>query len=135
MDNPLLVRMLDRAAHLDEQTQSLLRREGIFITVISNSGPTDQFHHEVRPAGLSGPSVKDLGDAGMIHQCQRLPLRLESGNDTPRVHPWPNDFQRDLAMNRLLLFRQVNHAATPFADLLQQFVSAYSITRLLADGV
>jgi hypothetical protein len=42
----------------------------------------------------------------MIHQRQRLPLRLEAGDDLARVHAGLDDFERHLATNRMLLFLQ-----------------------------
>ena len=34
-------------------------------------------------------------------------------------------------MNRLLLFRHINHAATAFANLLEEFVAADAVARFL----
>ena len=42
---------------------------------------------------LGRPSIEDLGDVGMIHQCQRLPFGLEPGDDTFRVHARFDDLQ------------------------------------------
>ena len=44
--------------------------------VIGNA--LDVFHDEEGAVVLGGPAVEDLGDVGMIHQGQRLPLGLES---------------------------------------------------------
>ena len=54
----------------------------------------------------------------MIHHGQRLPLGLEARDHLLRVHAQLDDFERDAAPNRLFLFRHINHAAAPFADLL-----------------
>src|SRR5207247_8699377 len=42
--------------------------------------------------------VEDLGDVGMIHQRQRLPLGFEAGDHLACVHPRLDDLQRDLAL-------------------------------------
>jgi hypothetical protein len=68
----------------------------------------------------------------MIHQRERLPFSLKSGHDTFGVHSRLDDFQGDSAPNRLLLFGHINHATPAFTNLLQQFVSANSITHFLA---
>ena len=58
----------------------------------------------------------------MFHQCQRLPLRLESCNHALRVHAELNDLERYAPTHRLFLLGQVNHAATAFAQLLEELV-------------
>src|SRR5260221_7128187 len=52
--------------------------------------------------------------------------------DTFGVHSRFNDFEGNSSLNRLLLFGHINHAAAAFANLLQQFVSANSVTRFFA---
>ena len=81
--------------------------------------------------GLRRARVQDLGNVRMVHQRQRLPLRLEPGNDALGVHAQLDDLERDPAANRLLLLGHINHAAAAFADLLQQFVAAYPVAGFL----
>src|SRR5882724_2664823 len=69
----------------------------------------------------------------MIHQRESLTFSLKSGHDTFGVHSWFDDFQSDSTPNRLLLFRHINDAAPAFSNLLQQLVSANSITRFFAN--
>jgi hypothetical protein len=70
----------------------------------------------------------------MIHERQRLPLRLEAGNDLAGVHPGLDDFQRDFAANRMLLLGHENDAESPLTDLLQKLVGADERAQALADG-
>jgi len=58
----------------------------------------------------------DLGNVRMIHQGQRLPLRLEPGNHLSRVHAGLDDLQGDLAPDRLLLFGHEDHAEAALAN-------------------
>ena len=58
----------------------------------------------------------------VIHQRQRLPLRLEAGDDLGRIHARLDDLEGDGSPDRLLLLGHVNHAEAAFADLLQQLV-------------
>ena len=44
--------------------------------------------------GFTG--VQDLGDIGVVHDGQRLPLGLEAGDHLTGVHARLEDFQRDL---------------------------------------
>jgi hypothetical protein len=67
----------------------------------------------------------------MIHQGERLSLGLKAGDDVFGVHAEFDNLDGNLATDRFLLLRQVNDTATPFANLLQQFVTADSISGLL----
>ncbi len=78
------------------------------------------------------PGVEDLGDVGMIHHRQRLPLGLEAGDHLPRVHPRLDDLQRHPALDRLGLLGHVDDAHAPFANLLEQLVRADRIARLFS---
>ena len=69
-----------------EQLEALAARV-VVVAVLGDRNTLDQFHHEVGPARLGGPGVEDLGDVGMIHQCQGLPLGLEARDDLLGVHP------------------------------------------------
>ncbi len=58
----------------------------------------------------------------MVHQCQGLPLGLETGNDLTRVHAWLENFQGDLAAHGLRLLGHENDAEAALADLFEQLV-------------
>ena len=79
----------------------------------------NQFHDEVRQAGCSGPGIKDAGNIDVVHHRQGLPLGLEAGDDLPRIHPWLDDLQRHLPLDRLALLGHIHRAHASFADLLQ----------------
>ncbi len=69
----------------------------------------------------------------MIHQRQRLPLRLKSGNDRLGIHAELDDLERDSALNRFELLGHVNDPAAAFADLLEQFVAPDFVAGLFAE--
>ena len=71
----------------------------------------------------------------MVHQGQRLPLRLEAGDDLGGVHARLDDLEGDHAADRLLLLGHVDHAEAAFADLLQQLVRADHATNVFAQRV
>ncbi len=59
----------------------------------------------------------------MVHHRQRLPLRLEPGDDLLGVHAQLDHLEGHFAADRLLLFGDIDHPAAAFADLLQQLVT------------
>jgi len=109
---------------LNEQAQTRHRAQIVLIAKARNGDAFDQFHHKIRTAGLSRTRVEDLGDVGMVHQCQRLSFRFEPGDDFLGIHAQFDDLERDAATHGFLLFGHVNNPTTAFADLLQQFVAA-----------
>jgi hypothetical protein len=68
--------------------------------------------------------IEHLGDVRMVHHRQRLPLRLEARNNLLGVHAQLDDFQRHAPAHGFGLLRDINHAASAFADPLQQFVAS-----------
>jgi hypothetical protein len=71
----------------------------------------------------------------VIHQRERLPFGFEPGDDTFGVHARLDDFHGHFPPHRHFLFRHEDHAAATLADLFQQLVVTYTITRLLAHGI
>ena len=45
-----------------------------FVAILGDGDALDQFHDEVGPAALGRAAVQHLGDMGMVHQGQGLPL-------------------------------------------------------------
>ena len=86
-----------------------------------------------RPSACAG--VEDLGDVGVVHQGQGLPLGLEAGEHLLRVHARLDDLQRHQALDRLGLLGHPDRAHAAFADLLQQLVRADDGAGPLADGL
>ena len=86
MDDALLVGVLDRMTDLDEQRESVLGAKTVLVAVVCNGDSLNQFHHEVRPTGLSGPGINNFGDIGVIHQGQDLAFCFKSGNHLLGVH-------------------------------------------------
>ena len=129
VDDALLVRVLDRMADLHEQLQSLRRGEVVLVTVVGDADALDQFHHEVRSAGLGDAGVENLGDLWVVHECQGLPLNLETGDDCSSVHAQLDHLERDLSLNGFVLLCSPDHSEATLANLLDQLVGSDSVTR------
>ncbi len=131
MNDAFLVRVLDGLANLNEQIQPFMGGKIVLVAVIGDFDAAHQFHDEIRPAGVRRAGVQHLRDVRMVHQGQRLPLGLESGNDALGVHAQLDDLERDPAANRFLLLGHIDHAAAAFANLLEQFVAADAVAGFL----
>ena len=130
----LLVGVLDRATDLDEQVQPVFGTEVVLVAVFGNGDALNQFHDEVRPAGLGGAGVEDLGNIRVVHHGQGLSFGLETGDDLPSVHAQLDDLQRHLAADGLGLLGHIDHRHPPLADPLQQLVPPDDGARPLFDG-
>src|SRR5207245_5806147 len=71
----------------------------------------------------------------MVHEGQRLPLRLEPGDDLPRVHAGFDDLECDLALDGVRLLGHEYGAHAAFADLLQELVRADHGAGTLGDWI
>ena len=124
MNDPLLVRVLDGLANFDEQVDPFLGGEIGLVAVIGDADAAHQFHDEIWAAGFGRSGIKHLGDVGMVHHGQCLPLGLEPRDDLLGVHAQLDDLQRDATAHRLGLFRDIDHAAAAFAHFFQKLVAA-----------
>ena len=124
VDDALLMGVLDGLANRDEELEPLLDREADVVAVLGDRHAFDVFHDEVRPAFVGHAAVKDLGDVGMVHQGEGLPLGLEPREDLARVHARLDELEGDAALDRLGLLGDPDGAHAAFADLLQQLVAA-----------
>jgi len=132
VDDPLLVGVLHRLADLAEQLQAVAELQARLVAELGDRHALDQLHHEVRPAARGRPAVEHLGDVGMVHQRQRLALRLEARDHLLGVHAQLDDLERHLAPDRLELLGHPDRAHAALADLLQELEVADHVTRLLA---
>ena len=81
----------------------------------------------MRVGGTDGAGIQHLGDVGMVHHGQRLPLGLEPRDDLLGVHAQLDDLERHAPAHRFSLLRHIHHAATTFAHALQQLVAPQSL--------
>ena len=124
VDDPLLVGVLEGVADRDEQLQPRFGRKPVSVAVGGDLLPPHQFHHKIGAALCRGSRIEHPGDVRVIHQCQRLPLGLEPGDNLPRVHAELDHLQGHLTFYRLLLLGHPHRAAAALANLFDQFVAA-----------
>ena len=86
MDDSLLMGMLHGRADLAEQVQAFQQPQPVLVAIVRERNALHQLHHEERPAGFGRTGVEDLGDVGVVHQRQGLPLGLEPGQHGSRIH-------------------------------------------------
>src|SRR5205085_2430494 len=67
-------------------------------------------------------AVQHAGDVRVLHQRERLTLRLETGHHCAGVHPELDDLQRDAATHRGFLLSAIYCAESSFADAFAQNV-------------
>ncbi len=115
--------MLDGVTNREKQIQAFPGGQLVVVTITRDRNPLDQFHHEVGTSRLGRPGIENLGDIGVIHHGQRLPLRFEAGDHLPGVHAQFDDLQGHPAFDGLLLLRHVNHPKATLAHFLQQLVA------------
>jgi hypothetical protein len=75
-----------------------------------------------RSAAVGGASVQHAGDVGVVHQGQRLPFRVEAGQDGLGVHTGLDDLDRDGALDWLGLLGHEDAAHAAAADLFDELV-------------
>src|SRR6266568_2180403 len=131
MNDAPLMRVLDCLADLYKELKPIICGERMLIAVFGDFHPTDKLHDEIWAPRFGRPCVKHLGDVGVVHQRQCLPLGLKPGDHALGVHSQLDDFQRDPPADRCLLFGHVNHSASALTYLLEQLVMANAVTRFL----
>ena len=119
VDDPLLVRVMDGGTDLGEKQQTFPGSQFVLVTELRHGNALHQFHHEKRTSGLRASRIINLGDVGMIHHRERLPLLFEPSHHLLRVHPGLDDFQRHPSPDGLLLLRHPDGPKSPLANLLE----------------
>ncbi len=124
MDHALAVGVLDGVADLLEQAESRRHVEPLLVAVTRDRNPVDKLHREVGPPVARGPGVEDLGDGGVLHERQRLPLGLEASDDLARPHPRLDQLERDAPPHGAQLIGFPDLAHPPLADRPDQPIRA-----------
>jgi hypothetical protein len=62
VNNHLLISVLDLLIHRNEQLKALTGRQIVRFAILGDRHALHQFHHEERPPGFSGASIKHAGD-------------------------------------------------------------------------
>ena len=132
MDDSLLMRVVHSAADGDEQFESFPGGEAMPVAVACDRLAAHQFHDEVGPAALGGARVVDGCDVIVAQQGERLTLLLEAGEHRLGVHAGLDEFEGDVALDRLALVRVIDDAEAAFADYIKQPIWADPVAEALA---
>src|SRR5208282_6682571 len=111
MDNPLLVRVLDGIADLDEQVETFPGGEVVLVAILGDADAAHQFHDKIGATCLGGAGIEYSGNVGVIHHRQRLPLGFEAGHHRLGVHTQLDNLERDSTADRFSLFGDIDNAA------------------------
>ena len=121
MDDAFLVGMVHRSADRGEQLEAFVLIEPPSITVVGDRLSRHHLHDEVGSSGAGAASVEDLGDAGVVHQSERLAFGREASHHPFGLEPELDDLERHPAANRLPLFGLPDSAESTFAEHPEQF--------------
>jgi hypothetical protein len=67
MDEPFLVRMLNRMANFDEQFETLMEIKVVLVAVSSDWDPPHEIHDKKWPPGFRRSCIQYLCDVRVIH--------------------------------------------------------------------
>jgi hypothetical protein len=83
------MRVLDGLADVDEKLETLANPKLGLVAEHIQRQSVHEFHHEVGAPVCREAAVEHSGDVGMVHQRQRLPLLLETGQHglSPQLAP------------------------------------------------
>ena len=120
MDDRLLMRVLHAIAGLHEQRHAFPDLESVFVAEPRDRDAGYVFHDQVRLSRRCRAGLEHLGDRGMIHDRERLTLRPEALHGCLVVHAGLDQFQGDLAPQRLDLLGQPYLSHTALAEFADQ---------------
>jgi hypothetical protein len=116
VDDPLLVGVLNRLAHLDEQPEPVADTQAAPIAVVGDRDTADQLHDEVWMTLVGHSGVKHFGDVRVVHEGEGLPLGLEPGDHLVRVHSRLDQLEGYLPADWVVLLGDEYHPHPAFAD-------------------
>ena len=120
MDDTLLMGVLYAIANRCEEGQALLCAQPLGVAILRQRNSADVFHGEKRSALVGRARLEGLGDVGVVHERQGLPLGFESSQYLLGVHPPLDQFERHPAPNRGLLLGLPHLAHSPLANFLKK---------------
>ena len=123
MNDGFLMRMLHSLAGLDKELQPLADLELVLIAVLGNRQPGHVFHYEVRLALRCGAGIEHLGDRGVVHDRNRLTLRLEAPHDRLVVHARPDQLQGYRSAHRFGLLGEPHLSHAALAEFAHQDIA------------
>ena len=124
MDDSLLVRVPDAVTDLQKELKTFFQAELFFFAVAFQRHPRRVFHGEVGVAIGGRAGVEDLGDVDVVHERDRLALRLEAHEELLGGQSAAYELQGDLALDRFGLRRKVDNAHASLAKRTHETIGA-----------
>ena len=119
---PLLVGVLDGIADEREELETLRHAQPAAVAIVGEGFAGNVLHHEEGSPRAGGTGVEHLRDVGMVHHGEGLTLRLEAGDDVPRVHSELDHLQGHTPAHGLRLLGQIDGSHPTLTDLLEELV-------------
>ena len=124
MNDGFLVGVLDGFTDLNEEAQTIGKRQLSLVAILGDGKALNVFHDEVGLSAESGAGIENLGNAGMIHDGKRLAFRLEALKSDGVEHAGANELQGDLTANGRGLFGKPHLTHATFTKNFEQAVRA-----------
>ena len=129
MNDALLMRVLNRATDLYEESNPFGDGQAMLRRVRGDRVADDVFHHDVREPRIGGARVVDVGDVRVIHHGEGLLLGAEARDDLAGIASRAQHLDRDLAPNGFVLLREVDGPHSAFAEQAHDAVGSHACGR------
>ena len=127
--------MMDGAADGGEEAQAGGKCQLVVVAEGGDRFAAHQFHGKPEAAARVHAGIIQLGDVVMLHFCQGALLAAEALDGLHGVGGGRQHFQRDLAVHRGLLPRQIDDPAAAASEFAGDFVRADAVAGLKATGL
>ena len=122
MHDTALMRVMDRAAHRDEQRHARVDRQSMLVAIGRQRQAVEVVHREERAAVLGAARFEDARDAGMIELRQHLALGLEALQQVLGRRRRRHDLERHATTHGFALLREVDDAEATAAQFAHDLV-------------
>src|SRR5262245_52811549 len=116
------MRVLDGAADRYKQLKPFAGRQPMLIAVLGYRYSGNMLHDKKWPSVVRDSSAINLSNVGVIHEGERLTLRLKACHDFASVHPDLDDLQRHFPPEWRVLFGQIDDPHATLSECVKDSV-------------
>ena len=127
VDDALLVRVLHRVTHHGEQPHALVHGEPCLVAELVDGASRHVLHGKVEAPILGGPGLEHARNVGVVHERQRLPLRLEARGRASRVDAHLDHLERHAAADGMRLLGEVDDAHAALSQDVDHVVALVAV--------